>query len=352
MSDILIIRSNCDPATHGTYYIGEGLVPYLQGKGHTVTELADAAASPANVQYWLTSTANRTTKLVIALDHGSATAFYGEVNNQITPVITTANVKDLTKTLHVYTFACSTCAAGGLADTAISQGTLSWLGYIEPVYVFTDQNTALFKMLKDVIWSFITSLADGFTLETAEKALRDAYAAHTNDNPVFGYNLQRLKVCKMTTGMTIHSHNRVGGKSLVGTWGGMVAWGSNSYVSAGRWTFKNDGTWSYASGGGRWIQIDDVAIWTFNNAPGLVYTCIVAADGLKGVMGYTTAPPNPGKGHFYALRAAAVSEAAADVNVGPVEEALMGVNGEPLPMATGAVVDEVVKKYLVSLAEK
>src|SRR5271166_3547337 len=128
MSDILIIRSNCDAATYGTYNIGEGLVAYLQGKGHTVTELADAAASPANVQYWLTSAANRTTKLVIALDHGSATGFYGEVNNQITPVVTTANVKDLTQNLHVYTFACSTCSPGGLADTAITQGALSWLG--------------------------------------------------------------------------------------------------------------------------------------------------------------------------------------------------------------------------------
>jgi len=224
MSDILIIRSNCDAATYGTYNIGEGLVAYLQGKGHTVTELADAAASPANVQYWLTSAANRTTKLVIALDHGSATGFYGEVNNQITPVVTTANVKDLTQNLHVYTFACSTCSPEGLADTAISQGTLSWLGYVQPVYVFTDPNSALFKTLKDVIWSFITSLADGFTLETAEKALRDAYTAHKNDNPVFSYNLNLLKLCKKTTGMTIHSHNRLGGKSLIGTWGGMVAW--------------------------------------------------------------------------------------------------------------------------------
>ncbi len=208
MTDILIIRSNCDPATFGTYNLGDGLMTYLQGKGHTVTELADTAASPANVQYWLTSTANRTTKLVIGLDHGSTTGFYGEVNNQITEVIGTANVKDLTQTLHVYTFACSTCANGGLAATGISQGTLSWLGYTEPVYVFTDPNTALFKTLKEVIWTYITKLADGFTLEAAEKALRDAYTAHNGDNPVFGYNLARLLLRKTASGMTIHSHNR------------------------------------------------------------------------------------------------------------------------------------------------
>lgn len=334
MSDILIVRNNCDAATLGTYNIGEGLVAYLQGKGHTVTELADAAASPANVQYWLTSSANRTTKLLIALDHGSNGAFYGEVNNQATPVITTANVKDLTLNLHVYTFACSTCADGGVAATGISQGTLSWLGYTEPVYVFTDPNSTLFKTLKDVIWAYITQLADGFTLETAEKALRDAYAAHNNDNPVFGYNLKRLLLRKKAVGMTIHSHNRLGGKSLIGTWGGMVDWGpSNKYVSAGPWTFKNDGTWSYASGGGRWIQVDDIAIWTFNNAPGLVYTCTVAADGLKGVMGYTSAPPNPGKGRFYALRAAAVSNLPADPLVGPVHEPLLDTDGQPLDLA-------------------
>lgn len=341
MADILIIRNNCDAATVGTYNIGEGLAAYLQGKGHTVTDLPDVAASPANVQYWLTSSANRTTKLVVALDHGSPTAFYGEVNNQVTPVITTTNVKDLTQNLHVYTFACSTCANGGVAATGITQGTLSWLGYIEPVYVFTDPSSALFKTLKDVIWTYITKLADGFNLETAEKALRDAYAAHKSDNPVFGYNLERLLLRKKATGMTIHSHNRLGGKSLIGTWGGMVDWGpTGTYGSAGTWTFKNDGTWSYASGGGRWIQVDDTAFWTFSNAPGLVYSCTVAADGLKGIMGYTSAPPNPGKGRFYAARAAAVSAATADPVLGPTEQALLDASGLPLDLSTGGVLSE------------
>ncbi len=337
MSDILIIRNNCDAATVGTYNIGVGLAAYLQGKGHTVTDLADAAASPANVQYWLTSSAKRTTKLVIALDHGGVSAFYGEVNNQVTPVITTANVKDLTQNLHVYTFACSTCANGGVAATGITQGTLSWLGYIEPVYVFTDPASALFKTLKDVIWSYIGKLADGFTLETAEKALRDAYAAHQNDNPVFGYNLARLLLRKKATGMTIHSHNRLGGKSLIGTWGGMVDWGpTGKYVSAGPWTFKNDGTWSYANGGGFWTQVDDTAFWTFSNAPGLVYSGTVTANGLKGVMGYTTAPSNTRKGRFYAARAAGMDAVgAADPLLGPTGQALMDGSGMPLDLSIG-----------------
>jgi hypothetical protein len=328
MADILIIRSNCDPATSGTYNIGEGLMAHLQARGHTVTDLADVDATPGNVQYWLTSTANRTTKLVIAFDHGSETAFYGEVNNAVTPVITMANVKDLAQGLHVYTFACSTCANGGVGEKAINEGTLSWLGYIVPVYVFTDPNSALFKSLKEVIWSFITKLADGFTLETAEKALRDAYAAHNSDHYVFGFNLSKLLLRKKATGMTIHSHNRLGGKSLIGTWGGMVDWAPfDNYVAAGVWTFKNDGTWSYANGGGRWIQILDTAIWAFSNAPGLVYTCTVSANELKGVMGYTTAPPNPGKGRFTATRAAAVAALPVDPLIGPTDGLLVGVEG-------------------------
>jgi hypothetical protein len=265
---------------------------------------------------------------VIALDHGSVTAFYGEVNNQITPVITATNVKDLTQGLHVYTFACSTCAEGGIGAKAISNGTLSWAGYTEPVYVFTDPSSSLFKTLKEVIWSFIAKLADGFTIETAENTLRNAYTAHKNDNPVFGYNLARLLVRKMASGMTIHSHNRLGGKSLIGTWGGMVDWEPfDTYVSAGTWTFKNDGTWTYANGGGRWIQIGNTAIWTFSNAPGLVYTCTVTANGLNGVMGYTTAPPNPGKGRFTATRAASAAAEAMDPLLGPSRDLAMGLTG-------------------------
>lgn len=335
MADILIIRNNCDAATIGTYYIGEGLAAHLKSKGYEVAELADVNATPANVLYWLTSTANRTTRLVIAFDHGSPNAFYGELNNQVTAVITMANVKDLTQGLHVYTFACSTCANGGIGEKAITEGGLSWLGYTEPVYVFTDPNSSLFKTLKEVIWSYITKLADGYTLDTAEKALRDAYTAHQNDNPVFSYNLQRLLLRKKAAGMSLYSHNRLGGKSLVGTWGGMVDWEPiDNYVAAGAWTFKNDGTWSYAYGGGRWIQVGDTAIWTFNSTPGLVYTATVTANGLSGVMGYTTAPPNPGKGRFMATRAAAMAAAEMDPMIAPVEDTLVGVYGHSFDLSS------------------
>jgi len=201
--------------------------------------------------------------------------------------------------------------------------------------VFTDPNSTLFKALKDVIWSYITKLADGFTLETAEKALRDGYTAHKNDHPLFGNNLAQLLLRKKATGMTIYSHNRLGGKSLVGTWAGMVDWGpKGSYVSAGPWTFKNDGTWSYSSGGGRWIQVDDKAFWTFNNAPGLVYTCVVTANGLEGVMGYTTAPPNPGKGRFKAARAASIDTVVLDPLIGPIKGLQVNESGQDQDLVT------------------
>jgi hypothetical protein len=66
----------------------------------------------------------------------------------------------------------------------------------------------------------------------------------------------------------------------------------------------------------------------------LVYTCTVTANGLKGVMGYTTQSPSF-KGRFMAARAASLDEAATDLLLGPAREASVGaaapVAGVPLP---------------------
>ena len=207
--DILIIRNKCDAATEATYALGEGLKAHLEAKGYTVTDLADSEASPQNVTYWLNSTNNLTKRLIIAFDHGSCSGFYGEENNQIAAVITQSNVQDLTQRLHVYTFACSTNGDGCIGQTAIEKGCYSWLGYIDAVYIFTDPNSALFKSLKEVIWSYITALADGKTLEQAEAILRESYAARKNDHWVFDYNLSKLLLRKKYSDMTIHSDNRV-----------------------------------------------------------------------------------------------------------------------------------------------
>ena len=94
--------------------------------------------------------------------------------------------------------------------------------------------------------------------------------------------------------------------SMIGTWNLMVDWGNDGApVPAGPLTFNADGTWSYAFGGGRWIQVEGVAAWTFTNAPGLVYTGSITHNAVLGIMGYTSDPPNPGTGSFYLVSQAA-----------------------------------------------
>lgn len=206
--DMLIIRNKADAATIATHAIGDGLSAHLQSKGYSVTDLSDVQASPENVTSWLNSTDNKTKKLIIAFDHGSCSAFYGEKNSEVTAVISKSNCEDLTKNLHVYTFACSTNGDNCVGPTAISKGCHSWLGYIVPVYVFTDPNSSLFKKLKDIIWSYITALADGKTVEQAEAILRAAYQANVSNHSLFSFNLSKLLLRKRANNMTINSHNR------------------------------------------------------------------------------------------------------------------------------------------------
>ena len=207
--DILIIRNKADAATIATHAIGDGLKGHLQSKGYSVTDLSDVQASPENVTHWLNSTNNNTKKLIIAFDHGSCSAFYGEKDGAVTAVVTQSNCEDLTKNLHMYTFACSTNGDSCVGPTAISKGCYSWLGYIVPVYVFTDPNSTLFKILKGVIWSYVTALADGKTLEQAEATLRAAYQANISKHSLFNFNLSKLLLRKSAANMKINSHNRV-----------------------------------------------------------------------------------------------------------------------------------------------
>lgn len=207
--DVLIIRNKCDAATDATYAIGEGLKAHLQSKGCSVADLPNTQASPDNVTKWLNSKDNSTRKLIVGLDHGSCQAFYGEKDNKVTAVITTSNVQDLTQRLHMYTFACSTNGNGCIGETAIQKGCYSWLGYIVPVYVFTNPNSTLFKKLKEVIWSYPTALAEGKTMEQAEAILRTAYKKYANDHGLFKFNESKLLLRKKYNNMTIKSHNRV-----------------------------------------------------------------------------------------------------------------------------------------------
>jgi hypothetical protein len=207
-TDILIIRNKADAATIATHAIGDGLKSHLQSKGYSVTDLSDEQTTPENVSYWLSSSNIRTKKLIIGLDHGSCSAFYGEQNGAVTAVITKSNCEDLTKELHMYTFACSTNGDNCVGPTAISKGCYSWLGYIVPVYVFTNTNSSLFKTLKDVIWSYVTALAEGKTVEQAETVLRNNYQANVSKHSLFSFNLSKLLLRKRSANMTINSHNR------------------------------------------------------------------------------------------------------------------------------------------------
>jgi hypothetical protein len=239
MTDILIIRNKCDTATDYTNWVGDGLKSYLEGKGHTVTDLSDAQATPENVDHWLNYTDSRTKKLVIALDHGSCQAFYGEKNNSCVPVITLSNVQSMTKELHVYTLACSTNGNNCIGQKAIQSGCYSWLGYITPVYAMK------YVPFKECIWSYIEALADGKTLEQAEAALRKAYEDRKSLSFVFGYNLDRLLLRKSQSNMTINSHNR-GAK-----------WQMNQKID-GLWAYgpQNRNVWVHVKGLG-WKKLWD-----------------------------------------------------------------------------------------------
>lgn len=101
--------------------------------------------------------------------------------------------------------------------------------------------------------------------------------------------------------------------SIVGTWSGFVTWGDAGPPignSSTVWTFNGDGSWTYAFGGGRWIQVEGLVAWNFTNAAGLIYTANVTRNAIDGIMGYANAGSTPGTGSFYAVRQAAGAAAA------------------------------------------
>lgn len=102
--------------------------------------------------------------------------------------------------------------------------------------------------------------------------------------------------------------------SIVGTWSVYIDWGdSGSPVSNSNtvFTFKSDGSWTYAFGGGRWIQVEGLVAWNFTSAAGLLYTANVTRNAIDGIMGYAVAGSSPGTGSFYAVRQAAAAAAVA-----------------------------------------
>jgi hypothetical protein len=111
--------------------------------------------------------------------------------------------------------------------------------------------------------------------------------------------------------------------SIVGTWNGFVAWGCSGPPvsnSATVWTFHANGTWTYAFGGGRWIQVEGLVLWNFSDdkeeplaQKSLVYAANVTRNALDGIMGYPVGGSSPGTGCFYAVREKEAGAAAAEV---------------------------------------
>jgi hypothetical protein len=93
------------------------------------------------------------------------------------------------------------------------------------------------------------------------------------------------------------------GSSVVGTWNSFVDWGSTGKpIVALPLTFNADGSWSYPFGGGRWVQIEGMYFFNFDNAAGLVYTANVTLDTVSGIMGYAVNGSNPGNGVWWGTR--------------------------------------------------
>jgi hypothetical protein len=79
---------------------------------------------------------------------------------------------------------------------------------------------------------------------------------------------------------------------------GVVAWNTKLVVPPPipLWSFKADGTWNYAFGGGRWVQVEGLVFWNFTNAAGLVYAANVTRNALDGIQGYLNAGGSTGWG--------------------------------------------------------
>jgi hypothetical protein len=112
--------------------------------------------------------------------------------------------------------------------------------------------------------------------------------------------------------------------SIVGVWNTFVDWGdTGSPITANPLTFNADGSWTYAFGGGYWIQIEGMYFFNFSDAPGLVYAANTTSDTVSGIMGYAVAGSSPGSGVWWGTRPGSPGAAAiapeSDLLVGPAK---------------------------------
>ena len=137
--------------------------------------------------------------------------------------------------------------------------------------------------------------------------------------------------------MTVRTRARVpaAAAGIVGTWAVVeVDWGcTGSTVAAPPFTFSADGTWSYAHGGGRWLQTGETVVWDVANAPGLVFSGHANASGMTGTMGYLTGDGPSGCFHAARTPASAPAESLATallelLSQGRVPGALSAAGGD------------------------
>ncbi|WP_117211992.1 hypothetical protein [Allorhizocola rhizosphaerae] len=75
---------------------------------------------------------------------------------------------------------------------------------------------------------------------------------------------------------------------ILGTWFLTTDWGCDGSITGSfTQTFNADGTWSGASHNGRWFQVGNVIVWSYNTAAGLQYAGNVSGSWISGVQGYT-----------------------------------------------------------------
>ena len=115
------------------------------------------------------------------------------------------------------------------------------------------------------------------------------------------------------------------GSSIVGTWNIFVDWGcGGSAVAASPFTFNADGSWTYAFGGGRWIQVEGMCFFNFSNAAGLVYAANVSKDAVLGIMGYAVSGSGPGSGCWWGTRPGAPHSLVAGVAATKEKDIVLG----------------------------
>src|SRR5262249_56735743 len=79
--------------------------------------------------------------------------------------------------------------------------------------------------------------------------------------------------------------------SIVGTWTLTTDWGCSGTITGSfEMTFNADGTWSSSPfvHTGRWFQVEDDAVWPFDDVANLVYAGILNGSWIQGAQGYTS----------------------------------------------------------------